>query len=355
MDPTRQVPTDDEELSGLPDDPDDDWDRLEQAQDDAYLDQGEPAGRPADEGYEEEPTAVSPEDFDFASMRPAERVATMREITGNPDLPERTALALADGYMRNKHYTEGRQEIQAERRAMQSLLRQHGIEVPDMGSLLGGEAAPGFAPIPQPMMPQMPQQPQTPAGPPEPSDVYDTMGFLNWWRANHGGADPDPTDYQRWKDNKLIGPMVQQVAQDRTRSQVQELRNEWAEVQRQFSHAAEPGVEERVQSILLARLQAGHQPYPGMVREIYLGQFGQQALSPQAQRAPSRQPQPRRQPPPVPPAGRGSASPQQRPHLTTDEAVMEAQLSNEALLRELEGSLTSDVNVYEQPTMRRRR
>ena len=34
---------------------------------------------------------------------------------------------------------------------------------------------------------------------------------------------------------------------------------------------------------------------------------------------------------------------------------MEAQLSNEAVLRELEGLLTSDVNVYEQPTMRRRR
>lgn len=344
---------------GLQDDPDDDWDRLEQAQDSAYLDGGEPAGRTDDEDEGEAP--VSPEDFDFASMRPDERVETMREITGNPDLPRSTALALADGYMRNKHYTEGRQEIQAERRAMQSLLAQHGINLPDVGALLTGADGPSFAPIRAdgpsfapiaPPMPVMPQQPQTPAGPPEPSDVYDTMGFLNWWRANHGGADPDPTDYQRWKDNKLIGPVRQQAAEDRVKAQVHQLRSEWAEVQETFPHAKEPGVEERVQSILVARLNAGYQPYPGMVREIYLGQFAQQAMAPPT---PSRQPQPRRQPPPVPPAGRGSASPQQRPHLTTDEAVMEAQLSNEALLRELEGSLTSDVNVYEQPTMRRRR
>lgn len=371
MDLNRQAPTGREEQLGpedlsepLSDDQlDAEWDRLGGDPEAAYLDDGEPAGRPA-EGDRAPAMQSAPLDVDFAAMRPEQRVETMREITGNPDLDPGTALALADGFMRNKHYTEGRMDLADERRAVNALLRQYGVQVPEgqtvRGFLESGQLpTPTFAPFaPQAPMPPQPTQPFAPpqmiaqqtASNGEPTDLYDTAGFIEWFRRNNDGRDPDMGDYNRWKDSKLMGGVNAQLAQEQTARTVQGLKSEWEQVTTQFPHATEPGVSDRVEAELIRRAQGGIPLYPGMVREIYLGLYGQEAMARQALAAP------RRQAPPVPPASPGGSARRAQPErLTTSEAILEKQLRDAALLSELEGSLTGEESVYERPATPRRR
>lgn len=352
LNPTGQAPTGDEtdaralEAVGDPRlsaDADKDWDRFGHEEDPEalYLAEGESNG-PASGADPSAAPATNPapeslDEVDLSSLSLADRAATVKAYLG-VEIPDQKALEIADGYMRNRDYTQSKQTLAEQQRMTQQLLQQAGITSPQTPALNG-------LPLPaQPPAAPEPAQSAVPGPPVGTVEPWDRDGFVKWWEENMDRP-PKQADLDRWQYDVTHGQLQRQQAQQQLEGTVQQAQGEWEQLEQEFKHTGEPGVREAVEAEVVRRLQAGIAG-PGMVREIYLGKFADKAF---ARNAVATQPPPR-QAPPVPPGGPGGAPRQQpEPDLRSDDGILAKQLSDEGFLSRIEGTLVpGEESIYEQ-------
>lgn len=353
--PTGQTPTGQQDdpraqaLGAFPPsaDADADWDAFGTEDPEAiYSSQDGEAVEPSRDPFAQDEGPQAPttlDEVDLAGMSVEDRVAAVNGFLG-VELPEDKALAIADGYMRNADYTKSKQTLAENQRMVQSLLQQQGYNPPDslkqLNPFLQQQMQAPVAPMgPQAPQPPQPGQSEVPGPPLGSVAPYDRDGFLAWW-GKHMERPATQGDFDRWQYEATYGQQQRQQQQEQWRGTVQAAISELDQLGQEFKHLQEPGVREAVEQIAYQRLTSG-QAYPGMMREIYLGQFGTEAFRrQQLEQAPMQRP--RRQAPPVGPGGPGGAPPRQEQNLRTAEGILAKQLGNEGLLRNLEQTLESD-------------
>lgn len=377
----QAAPDRDRALDGVGDpraatDADADWDRLGSTEDPDALYTQEPAGQPtgptsgAEQSDQRQATTPAPEsldEVDFREMSLEDRVSTVRAFAENPQMDEQKALDIADGYMRKADYTQKTQALANNTRMTQQLLQQAGYNPPDspgqMSSFLQQQApmVPQAQGAPQAQQPAQPNQGEVSGPPPGTVEPFDIDGFANWWERNMD-TEPTRSDYERWKHEMTFGQMQRQQIQSQVQQQVHQAQGEWEDVQQEFTHAGEPGIEQAVEQRVRERLQRGD-AYPGMVREVYLGMFAEDAYKrrmvdqQQPQQGRQQADQPMRQAPPVPPGGPGGdqQSQQQQHDLSTDDGIMEKQMSDDGFLSAVESTFErGETNVYDEAAERLR-
>jgi len=351
--PTGQTPTGPQDdpraqvLGAFPPSADEDveWDAFGNEDPEAiYSSQDGEAVEPSRDPFAQDEGPQAPttlDEVDLAGMSVEDRVAAVNGFLG-VELPEDKALAIADGYMRNADYTKSKQTLAENQRMVQSLLQQQGYNPPAQLKQLNPflQQQVGQAPM-APVAPQPPQPAPTDVpGPPIGSVApYDRDGFLTWWGKN---VERPATqgDFDRWQYEATYGQQQRQQAEEQWRGTIQSAISELDQLGQEFKHLQEPGVRDAVEQLAYQRLTNG-QAYPGMMREIYLGQFANEAFRRQQLEQAPRQ-RPRRQAPPVGPGGPGGAPPQQGHNLRDGQSILEKQLANEGLLRNLQQTLEAD-------------